>query len=58
MNRGLSTRVTVAGTRADKWGPDHMSQVQFDVTYSEVRNRLTTAFRMILAIPHAIFVQV
>ena len=31
-----------------------MQQVQFDVTYTETRNRLTTAFRIILAIPHLI----
>jgi hypothetical protein len=29
-------------------------QVDFDVTYTENRNRLTTAFRPILAIPHLI----
>jgi hypothetical protein len=31
-----------------------MQQVQLDVTYTETRNRLTTAFRIILAIPHLI----
>jgi hypothetical protein len=31
-----------------------MQQVQFDVSYTEARNRLTTAFRVILAIPHLI----
>jgi hypothetical protein len=31
-----------------------MQQVSFDVTYIEARNRLTTAFRIILAIPHLI----
>lgn len=31
-----------------------MQQAQFDVTYAEQRNRLTTAFRIILAIPHLI----
>jgi len=31
-----------------------MSQVQYGVDYEEKRNRLTTAFRVILAIPHII----
>jgi hypothetical protein len=31
-----------------------MSTVQYDVTYSESRSRLTTLFRIILAIPHLI----
>ena len=31
-----------------------MQQVVFDVPYTEERNRLTTAFRIILAIPHLI----
>lgn len=31
-----------------------MSTVSYDVIYTEDRNRLTTAFRMILVIPHAI----
>jgi hypothetical protein len=31
-----------------------MSTVQYDVTYSQSRNRLTTLFRIILAIPHLI----
>lgn len=31
-----------------------MHQAQFDVTYVQARNRLTTAFRIILAIPHMI----
>jgi uncharacterized protein DUF4389 len=32
-----------------------MPPVTFDVTYTEQRNRLTTAFRYLLAIPHLIF---
>ncbi|MEO7370172.1 MAG: DUF4389 domain-containing protein, partial [Ilumatobacteraceae bacterium] len=35
-----------------------MSQVSYDVTYAESRNRLTVAFRIILAIPHLIVSQV
>ncbi|MEY2524180.1 MAG: hypothetical protein QOJ66_2745 [Ilumatobacteraceae bacterium] len=35
-----------------------MSAVGYDVTYQEQRNRLTTAFRFILAIPHLIVSQV
>ena len=35
-----------------------MSKVVYDVTYDERRNRLTTAFRWILAIPHLVFVAV
>lgn len=31
-----------------------MAQIQYDVTYTEPRNRLTNAFRFILAIPHLI----
>jgi hypothetical protein len=31
-----------------------MSTVQYDVTYSESRNRLTTLFRIVLAIPHLV----
>ena len=31
-----------------------MSQIEFDVPYVEPRNRLTVAFRLILAIPHLI----
>jgi len=31
-----------------------MAQIQYDVTYTESRNRLTNAFRVILAIPHLI----
>ena len=33
-----------------------MTAVAFDVTYTERRSRLTTAFRYLLAIPHLIFV--
>ncbi len=35
-----------------------MAAVTYDVSYYEPRNRLTTAFRLILAIPHLIVVQV
>lgn len=35
-----------------------MAAVTYDVEYYEPRNRLTTAFRIILAIPHLIVVQV
>jgi hypothetical protein len=35
-----------------------VSAVGYDVTYEEQRNRLTTAFRFILAIPHLIVSQV
>jgi hypothetical protein len=35
-----------------------MSVVTYDVAYTESRNRLTTVFRMILNIPHAILVNV
>lgn len=35
-----------------------MSAIAYDVTYQEQRNRLTTAFRFILAIPHLIVSQV
>lgn len=35
-----------------------MSTIGYDVTYQEQRNRLTTAFRFILAIPHLIVSQV
>ncbi|MCU1501877.1 MAG: hypothetical protein JWM12_1231 [Ilumatobacteraceae bacterium] len=35
-----------------------MAQVQFDVPYSETRNRGTVAIRLILAIPHMIIVAV
>lgn len=35
-----------------------MSQVQFDVPHVSPRNRLTVAFRMILAIPHLILLNV
>lgn len=35
-----------------------MAAVTYDVAYNEPRNRLTTAFRIILAIPHLIVVQV
>ena len=35
-----------------------MSAIGYDVTYQEQRNRLTTAFRFILAIPHLIVSQV
>jgi hypothetical protein len=35
-----------------------VSAVGYDVTYQEQRNRLTTAFRFILAIPHLIVSQV
>ena len=35
-----------------------MALVTFDVPYSEPRNRLTNAFRWILAIPHLMFVAV
>src|SRR5262245_54903844 len=31
-----------------------MEQVSYDVSYTEKRSRLTTAFRIILAIPHLI----
>jgi hypothetical protein len=31
-----------------------MSTVQYDVTYSESRNRLSTLFRIVLAIPHLV----
>ena len=34
-----------------------MSTIGYDVTYQEQRNRLTTAFRFILAIPHLIVSQ-
>jgi Domain of unknown function (DUF4389) len=35
-----------------------VAAVTYDVAYNEPRNRLTTAFRIILAIPHLIVVQV
>jgi hypothetical protein len=35
-----------------------MAAFTYDVAYTETRNRLTTAFRIILAIPHLIIVQV
>lgn len=35
-----------------------MAAFQYDVTYTEQRNRLTTAFRYILAIPHLLLVAV
>jgi hypothetical protein len=35
-----------------------MAAFTYDVAYTESRNRLTTAFRIILAIPHLIIVQV
>jgi hypothetical protein len=35
-----------------------MSQYSYDATYTEARNRLTVAFRIILAIPHLIVSQV
>lgn len=35
-----------------------MAAVNYDVVYTEARNRLTTAFRIILAIPHVIVAQV
>jgi hypothetical protein len=35
-----------------------MSTIAYDVTYEEERNRLTVAFRIILAIPHLIVSQV
>jgi Domain of unknown function (DUF4389) len=35
-----------------------MSNITYDVTYQEPRNRLTVAFRIILAIPHLIVSQV
>ena len=35
-----------------------MSAIGYDVTYQEQRNRLTVAFRIILAIPHLIVSQV
>jgi hypothetical protein len=35
-----------------------MAEVSYDVEYAERRNRLTTAFRIILAIPHLIVMQV
>ncbi|MEP7203650.1 MAG: DUF4389 domain-containing protein [Ilumatobacteraceae bacterium] len=35
-----------------------MSSLTYDVTYPETRNRLTVAFRIILAIPHLIVSQV
>ena len=35
-----------------------MSSIGYDVTYQEQRNRLTNAFRIILAIPHLIVSQV
>lgn len=35
-----------------------MAELTADVRYAEARNRLTTAFRMILAIPHVIVMQV
>jgi Domain of unknown function (DUF4389) len=35
-----------------------MSQVVFDVPYGEARNRVTVAFRLILAIPHLILASV
>lgn len=35
-----------------------MGQVQYQVAFAEARNRLTTAFRVILAIPHAVFASV
>lgn len=35
-----------------------MSQFMYDVEYQESRNRLTVAFRIILAIPHLIIAQV
>jgi hypothetical protein len=35
-----------------------MSTITYDVTYEESRNRLTVAFRIILAIPHLIVSQV
>ena len=35
-----------------------MSAIGYDVTYEEQRNRLTVAFRIILAIPHLIVSQV
>jgi Domain of unknown function (DUF4389) len=35
-----------------------MSDVSFDVTYAEQRDRLTTAFRFILAIPHYLIASV
>jgi hypothetical protein len=34
-----------------------MADVQYDVSYTEQRNRLTTAFRIILAIPHLFIAQ-
>lgn len=33
-----------------------MAQVQYEVTYTEGRNRLTCAFRIILAIPHLLII--
>ena len=35
-----------------------MAALTYDVTYTEARNRLTVAFRLILAIPHLIVAQV
>lgn len=35
-----------------------MSQVELDIPYTDPRNRLTVAFRLILAIPHAILERV
>lgn len=35
-----------------------MSRVELDIPYIDPRNRLTVAFRLILAIPHAIFMGV
>ena len=35
-----------------------MAPLTYDVSYAEPRNRLTTAFRIILAIPHLIVVGV
>ena len=34
---------------------DEPDSVTFDVTYTERRSRLTTAFRYLLAMPHLIF---
>ena len=33
-----------------------MGQVNYDMTYSETRQRLTVAFQLILAIPHLVIV--